>query len=187
MVCIQSLQYAVIWSKNGMLSFINLNGIPLRWTRLCGRVPEMKKAENGESFKRRLSGKSEFEIMNYFFLCSTQFEPWTIFVPPSMKPKQFLLNLSARPSPVLVTSGRANNVMADHYNLTRTYLLPAYMADWILLPKWQISNVALATVQYGTCQKLHWQTCGWSPHCLCSLQQESSAGTKKASLSEAFF
>jgi hypothetical protein len=22
-----------------------------------------------------------------------------------------------------------------HYNLTRTYLLPVYMADWILLPK----------------------------------------------------
>jgi hypothetical protein len=27
------------------------------------------------------------------------------------------------------------NVMADHYNLTRTYLLPAYVADWILRPK----------------------------------------------------
>ncbi len=27
------------------------------------------------------------------------------------------------------------NVMADHYYLTRTYLLPAYVADWILLPK----------------------------------------------------
>jgi hypothetical protein len=27
------------------------------------------------------------------------------------------------------------DVMAEHYNLTRTYLLPAYMADWILLSK----------------------------------------------------
>ncbi len=27
------------------------------------------------------------------------------------------------------------NVEADHYYLTRTYLLPAYMADWILLSK----------------------------------------------------
>jgi hypothetical protein len=27
------------------------------------------------------------------------------------------------------------DVMADHYNLTRTYLLPAYVADWILLYK----------------------------------------------------
>jgi hypothetical protein len=26
------------------------------------------------------------------------------------------------------------NVMADHYNLTRTYLLPFYMANSILLP-----------------------------------------------------
>jgi hypothetical protein len=24
---------------------------------------------------------------------------------------------------------------ASYYNLTRTYLLPAYMADWILLPE----------------------------------------------------
>jgi hypothetical protein len=27
------------------------------------------------------------------------------------------------------------DVMADHYNLTRTNLLTAYMADWILLHK----------------------------------------------------
>jgi hypothetical protein len=27
------------------------------------------------------------------------------------------------------------NKEADHYYLTRTYLLPAYMADWILLSK----------------------------------------------------
>jgi hypothetical protein len=27
------------------------------------------------------------------------------------------------------------NMEADHYYLTRTYLLPAYMADWILLSK----------------------------------------------------
>jgi hypothetical protein len=32
------------------------------------------------------------------------------------------------------------NVEADHYYLTRTYLLPAYMADWILLSKKQVSN-----------------------------------------------
>ncbi len=35
--------------------------------------------------------------MNYF-LCSTQFETLNYFFPPSMKPEQFLLNPSARPS-----------------------------------------------------------------------------------------
>jgi hypothetical protein len=44
--------------------------------------------------------------------------------------------------PVLKTSGEEQqDEMAEHY-ITWTYLLPAYMADWILLSKKQISNVA---------------------------------------------
>jgi hypothetical protein len=51
-----------------------------------------------------------------------------------MVPEQFLLNPECEAQywrPV----EEQQNVMADHYNLTRTYLLPAYVADWILLPK----------------------------------------------------
>ncbi len=45
------------------------------------------------------------------------------------------MNYSTQPeceAPYWSPVDKNEDVMADHYNLTRTYLLHAYMADWIL-------------------------------------------------------